>query len=419
MPTKKIKSSGGNYTSVAAWEAGEANDLTGTGENIGEIYDVYTTQQIIIAGATGTSPADYRHLTTNPAWRHAGKWDASKPTFEFSNVAAGVLHLEEDYAKCSYLQVKNTSGSPSSVIRPNNNGNVVDACILTCSVIAALEDNAGIFVGNPISVKIRNCVMYNSHNGVMASNLALSMEVSNCVTVGCQFGVRAINGVGSNLTLRNHYSGGNQFGNYNEGGGANTGFTFDHCMMDNNESNEVGLTNNIPYDTTNFVNVTPGSEDLHIVSGSQLKGAGADLSSSFTNDIDGGIRSLPWDVGADQFGVDATTGLGRVADDGAVWPLPKFRRQRKKKLQRRLPEWRRPEEIERQQRMIDQYLNELEKPAAPKPARLDKKAARVATPSQLIAIARHAAAADKDRALAEREFKRRRAAAVAVLLMSH
>ena len=57
----------------------------------------------------------------------------------------------------------------------------------------------------------------------------------------------------------------------------------------------------------NFVSTTPGSEDLHITSGSAAELAGADLSAIFSWDIDGGNRVAPWDIGADE--IEATTAV--------------------------------------------------------------------------------------------------------------
>jgi len=57
---------------------------------------------------------------------------------------------------------------------------------------------------------------------------------------------------------------------------------------------------NIPYSIANFENVTIGSEDLHLVTGSSLIGAGADLSGvGVTSDFEGNPRVVPYDVGAD------------------------------------------------------------------------------------------------------------------------
>ena len=71
----------------------------------------------------------------------------------------------------------------------------------------------------------------------------------------------------------------------------------------------------------NFVSTTPGSEDLHITSGSAAENLAADLSSTFDFDIDSGGRVLPWDIGADD--IAATTAVELVSFeargiDGAV-----------------------------------------------------------------------------------------------------
>lgn len=72
-------------------------------------------------------------------------------------------------------------------------------------------------------------------------------------------------------------------------------------------SDALGSLNlrNIAHTTANFVSVTTGDSDYHLVSGSALRSGGTDTSSdaspfNFTTDIDSGIRSA-WDIGADEF----------------------------------------------------------------------------------------------------------------------
>jgi hypothetical protein len=71
----------------------------------------------------------------------------------------------------------------------------------------------------------------------------------------------------------------------------------------------------------NFKSTTAGSEDLHITSGSAAEDAAADLTTFLSGDIDAGLRTAPWEVGADD--VDATTAVELVSFeavgvDGAV-----------------------------------------------------------------------------------------------------
>lgn len=50
-----------------------------------------------------------------------------------------------------------------------------------------------------------------------------------------------------------------------------------------------------------FVSISPGSEDLHLKAGSDAIENGTDLSGTFAIDIDGQVRSVPWDIGADEY----------------------------------------------------------------------------------------------------------------------
>src|SRR3990172_13252384 len=53
---------------------------------------------------------------------------------------------------------------------------------------------------------------------------------------------------------------------------------------------------------TQFVSATPGSEDFHLAAGSDAIDSCADLSASFSDDVDGDLRpqSAAWDMGADE-----------------------------------------------------------------------------------------------------------------------
>ena len=55
------------------------------------------------------------------------------------------------------------------------------------------------------------------------------------------------------------------------------------------------------YTTSDPMLVNPTSGDYHLQSGSPCRSIGADLSAYFTVDIDGETRTVPWDIGADQY----------------------------------------------------------------------------------------------------------------------
>jgi len=59
----------------------------------------------------------------------------------------------------------------------------------------------------------------------------------------------------------------------------------------------------------NFVSTTAGSENLHLQGSSFAIDKGATLSTIFTTDVDFGVRTGTWDIGADEFGVTTAVKL--------------------------------------------------------------------------------------------------------------
>jgi hypothetical protein len=90
-------------------------------------------------------------------------------------------------------------------------------------------------------------------------------------------------------------------------------------------STSTSSTNNLAQDTTapayntyytektlTFTDTTAGSEDFHLVaSDTDAIGKGADLSGTFTTDIDGTTRTGTWDIGADEYVATSTTNFSR------------------------------------------------------------------------------------------------------------
>lgn len=69
-----------------------------------------------------------------------------------------------------------------------------------------------------------------------------------------------------------------------------------------------------------FVNVTAGSEDLHLKAGASAIDAGTDLGSPYNVDIDGTTRSGTWDIGADEYVSAVVPSLPSVLNDIYVTP---------------------------------------------------------------------------------------------------
>ncbi|MEJ5359477.1 MAG: C25 family cysteine peptidase [Desulfobacterales bacterium] len=74
-----------------------------------------------------------------------------------------------------------------------------------------------------------------------------------------------------------------------------------HCMSSDASAGNYGGTGNLTNQSAlyQFVSIS-GTIDLHLKNGSNAINAGQDLSSLFTDDIDGSTRSGGWDMGADE-----------------------------------------------------------------------------------------------------------------------
>jgi hypothetical protein len=71
--------------------------------------------------------------------------------------------------------------------------------------------------------------------------------------------------------------------------------------------------------TLTFTNVTAGSEDFHLIStDTDAIDNGADLSGTFTTDIDGTTRSGTWDIGADEYVSSAPTSTYTILNNCTI-----------------------------------------------------------------------------------------------------
>jgi hypothetical protein len=296
-----IKSTGGDYTTWALWEADTDNDLTGAGILVGEIFDVNATAALTIAGATNTDASNYRHLTVNSAHRHAYVFDTGKANITVSSIPA-FLVLGEAFARASFIQGINTRNPGEGVFSCDAVSTRITECIGKHNFPSGGDGCAGFTTtANGTDAKFINCAAFNNRNGFWCpSTTPTGVEWLNCISVAnTRAGFASVSGFAA--TLKNCYSGGNTTSDYMEGASAGwTNWTATTCMASDADATETGLTNSIAYDTSNFTNVTAGSEDLHLVSGSDLLDAGTDLSSVFTVDVLDVTRSSPWSVGPHQ-----------------------------------------------------------------------------------------------------------------------
>jgi hypothetical protein len=302
--TKTIKPSGGDYTTVGAWESGEQGDLVAADEvRVGVCYAFLQSAAVTIDGST-TSSTQYPKLTVDPTARHAGILDETSEKFRWVLASFGeLLRLSDPFTRIEYVQFKNTDptfgGGPLVV---DASDCLIEQCIGTSTSPDSADWGAGIDVNaTGLRLTVRNSAFWHGYAGVYLKASATGCVFENCTFAGGTFGFSAADG--TLPTLRNVYLHGTtracQAPDLSGPPGNNLWVTTT-CFISDTSIVQSGVTNSTPHSTANFQSVTVGIEDYHLAAGSALRGVGTDLSATFTGDFESDTRSA-WDVGADEF----------------------------------------------------------------------------------------------------------------------
>lgn len=301
MPTTTVvtvKSSGGDYTSLSAAEAGEQADLVTADVQMDiECYSFADTTAVTFDGWT-TDATRYIRVYTPTAERHAGVWNTSKYRLSINAEFSRPLIVSEDFVRVEGLQIEQTHANGVSPIRVVGTADAASSDVrFDATIVRSASARTNVDTGSNIALAsgkttIRNSVIYDAGASCIYSSFVTNsptVDLDNVtLAAGTTYGLNHTNGT---ATLRNVYSGGNGTDDFN---GTITRTT---CMH-SSATSFTGSTGSTAYDTNNFTNVTSGSEDLHLPTGSALLDAGTDLSGDFTTDIDGDTRTR-WSVGAD------------------------------------------------------------------------------------------------------------------------
>lgn len=269
-----------------------------------ECYAFNDTTAVMIDGSTDDATR-YLKITCPPGQRHAGKWDAAK----YNLKASSGITLNDNYIRIEWLQIEATSTRAIAQYDAAGDNRIENCIMRGGSGTAAFSC---VWFGPGGASLLRNSVVTgHTGPGVYCSSYGGgTVAIENCTicnntTYGIQWG-------GQTLTVKNTYCGGNGTNAYN---GTMTLTTCAHSSA----TSFTGSTASIAYSTANFVNVTAGSEDLHLQSGASatLLTGGTDLSGSFTTDIDGDTRS-DWGIGADEYVIAAFTSTAALTLPKAV-----------------------------------------------------------------------------------------------------
>lgn len=325
LVTKTIKSAGGDYTTVVAFESGNQSDFVALDKIVeGLVFTPTLTATATFNGST-TDATRYWLLRADATTKHAGIWDASKALY--THTSGFCINVTDSYMYIRDMQFQVTVHTANRV-----------GCIgtQTSSHVQLVVDNC-IFRENPASVNNFECYGYYNQGG------GGIVVLRNCIAIGFKGGTNIGTGFQTNTAggpfyLYNctgygceksfNYRASTVLKNCLSVASIGTGFTLNlggtppgTNNVSSDASSTVGNTgsNAVANATVTFVNAA--ADDFHLdVTDTGATGKGADLSADpdypFSTDIDGTTIVGTWSAGADWNPV-ASGGPKRVLE-GAI-----------------------------------------------------------------------------------------------------
>jgi len=307
--TKTIRSSSGDYTTLSAWESGEQVDLVAADEiAVAECYDDWPSglnDVPTIAGWT-TDSERYVKVYVPSAERHNGTPATGFYVYTDQNYgyplkvsqnytvvegfcgeigatssANSSIYVEANYVSFDavFCRVANDSSSRINTALNFNTASTGDYFVAkNCAFINKASDSPAVYVRNFTNQDYYNCVFVSGGNTTALECLTTGpIVLKNCVAYGATVG-------------------------YDTEGAIDT-------SNSSNNASDVASTYTPPGTnplTTNIVSTDfadAANDDYHLAAGSSLIGAGANLYSSFTADIDGDEwpAAGAWDIGFDYY----------------------------------------------------------------------------------------------------------------------
>lgn len=300
--TKTVKPSGGDYTSLSAWEAGMQKDLVAADEiSIAECYSMSDTTSVVIDGWTGDATR-YIKIYTPPAERHNGVWNTGK--YILAPASGVVLQISESYVRVYGLQI-NTASIGILVTGGSSSGDVNGDIYIGYNIIksngtAANTTGIDIYYVYSSNHYIFNNIIYGfsafSNEGIQVDDVDATAYIYNNTIYNCYRGIQATNGT---IIAVNNLSYNNSVADFN-GTFTTSNYNF---SKDATAPGANSIHGTADAKTPDFTSTTSGSEDFHLLSTSDAIGVGTDNPGSglYTDDIDGVTRSTSWDIGADEY----------------------------------------------------------------------------------------------------------------------
>ena len=308
----------GDYLSLVAWDAAQAQDLTDAGG------DTYAADYITSGGSADTGGilnldgwvTDSSHfitITVPEVHMHDGKRNTSKVRLVVSDAFDELFSVSADFTVIIGMQARNSHVNGYSAFNITGDDCVLKYCIGYDNGISQSGRGHMVWDAADRTVLI-NCAALNCGGDGFRKNSGGTGDANasyyfNCTAMGSGGDGVQVQDF-RNLYTTNCYFGGSADNDIELVGGSSVITILTTYTEDGSESTPIAA-----YSTSAgayFTNVTSGSEDPHISTDSSLKDNGTDLGADGNwfgdeDDIDRDLRGVVWDVGADEFIVVGVT----------------------------------------------------------------------------------------------------------------
>ena len=271
------------------------------------------------------STTDANHtitLTADHGNRHYGRAGAAGTVALIDNATTGpAIRVRDDHVTVEWLEIRGGSGTGAHGVEVSNLATVNN--VVLDSLLIHQNPGSGIEILHPDAVAdVYNNVIYLAGSGIRVNTTPSGtsrIRLLNDTVYDCaQSGI--VSTAASNLavTLRNNISHSNatDFSVPARNGASSHNLSGDTTGPAHSPGGG-GLQ--VPSAASIFVSIA--IPDLHLLAGGPAVDAGADLGVIFTGDVDAGIRTGTWDVGADELPVGATD-ITITKDDGLSTAVP-------------------------------------------------------------------------------------------------
>jgi hypothetical protein len=287
------------FNTLQDWADGRSGDLAlDERREVGVCYNdgAFTSDpgvDTLEIDGSHTSSEYFMQLTVAEGQRHNGT-AGSGAAIDGESADRHGMYVRDNYTRVDWLELTGHGGGDGvASVMVRDAQDVILENLLVHDFSDAYSVSGIRLSDNHDGALVRNCMIFNGDRGIYGSQPG-TVTIENCTIYGMEsVGVYESD---STFTVVNTISMDSQSDDFR------VSRVSQECNLSSDSTADgtgsiTGMTA-----SQQFVSVTAGSENLHLVGNSAAVDSGKDLSPRFDTDIDGDIRPAnAWDIGADEY----------------------------------------------------------------------------------------------------------------------